>query len=136
MYMDVDNNMLRERYFSSHNSPYEKISKVSKHIKFTNPQTFEKELLQLYSECGTNNLPGIYRLVHESFMDQKMTLSHSENYKHIYAGICGDYEVEGAQTHFNHPRPTVSLYNEEVNLDNWSSLAIFKRGTSTALFRI
>ena len=27
-------------------------------------------------------------------------------------------------------------YNEENNLDNWSSLAIFKRGTSTALFRI
>jgi hypothetical protein len=136
MDMDVDNHMLLEKYFSTHNSPYEKTFRVSKHTKFANPQTFEKVLLQLYSECGTNNLPAIYKVVHESFMDQEMTLSHSENYKHIYAGVCGDYDIEAAQTHFFHPRPTVSLYNEENNLDNWSSLAIFKRGTSTAFFRI
>ena len=43
--MDVDNNMLLERYFSSHNSPYEKTYKVSKHIKFVEPQSFEKDLL-------------------------------------------------------------------------------------------
>ena len=31
--------------------------------------------------------------------------------------------------------PKVKLF-ENINLDKWSSLAILKRGTSTALFRI
>ena len=74
--MDVDNNILLERYFSSHNSPYEKTHKVSKHVKFAEPQDFQKKLLQLYSESGTNNLPAIYNLVENTFGDQDMVLSH------------------------------------------------------------
>tara|TARA_Y100001951_G_C11099849_1_gene161418 strand:+ start:166 stop:570 length:405 start_codon:yes stop_codon:yes gene_type:complete len=134
--MDVDNNMLLERYFSSHNSPYEKTYKVSKHIKFVEPQSFEKDLLNLYSESGTNNLPAIYNIVENAFKDQEMTLSHSEKYNHTYVGVNGDYEIEAVQTHFLHPRPKVDLYSESRDLSNWTSLAIFKRNTGTALFRI
>ena len=134
--MDVDNNILLERYFSSHNSPYEKTYKVSKHVKFAEPQDFQKKLLQLYSESGTNNLPAIYNLVENTFGDQNMVLSHSESYSHIYAGVNGDYEIEGIQRHFLHPRPKVKLYSEQGDLSKWQSLAIFKRGTGTALFRI
>jgi|TARA_R110002050_G_scaffold10373_9_gene35483 hypothetical protein len=134
--MDVDNNILLERYFSSHNSPYEKTYKVSKHIKFAAPQDFQKKLLNLYSESGTSNLPAIYKLVEETFHDQDMVLSHSENYKHIYAGVNGDYDIEGIQRHFLHPRPSLKLYGESGDLSEWQSLAICKRGTATALFRI
>jgi len=136
MYMDYDNNMLLEKYFSSHSSPYERTNKVSKHVKFVNPDiNFEKKLLEIYSVSGTNNLPSIYKIVHENFKDVEMSLSHSEGYKHIYCSILGDYELEGCQVHFLHPRPKVSLY-ENASLEKWSSLAIFKKGTSTALFRI
>ena len=65
-----------------------------------------------------------------------MVLSHSENYKHIYAGVNGDYDIEGIQRHFLHPRPSLKLYGESGDLSEWQSLAICKRGTATALFRI
>ena len=138
--MDADNKIMLERYFgggmySPINSPYEKINNASKHIKFVETQDFEKELIRIYSESGTSNLPAIYNLIKENFNDQMMHLSHSENFKHIYCGVNGDYEFEGAQTHFYHPRPKVDLYNENGNLDNWSSLAILKKGSGTALFR-
>jgi|GEM_PF-4528421 len=133
--MDNDNKMLLEKYFSTHNSPYEKTNRVSKTVKFVQPQSFEQDLMKLYSESGTTNLPAIYKLVQENFKDVEMSLSHSDKYSHIYCASVGDYEVEASQIHFLHPRPKVSLY-ENTSLDKWSSLAIFKRGTSTALFRI
>lgn len=133
--MDADNHLLVERYFSTNNSPYEKVTGTSKHVKFASSQTFQSDLLKIYSESGTSNLPSIYKLVHENFKDVEMSLSHSEGYKHLYCAAIGDYEIEGSQVHFLHPRPKVSLY-ENTSLDKWSSLAIFKRGTSTALFRI
>ena len=82
--MDADNHLLLEKYFSTHNSPYEKVSKTSKHVKFASPQTFQTDLLKIYSESGTSNLPSIYRLVHETFRDVEMSLSHSDKYSHIY----------------------------------------------------
>ena len=109
---------------------------VDQHIKFAAPQDFQKKLLNLYSESGTSNLPAIYKLVEETFHDQDMVLSHSENYKHIYAGVNGDYDIEGIQRHFLHPRPSLKLYGESGDLSEWQSLAICKRGTATALFRI
>jgi hypothetical protein len=133
--MDKDNNILLEKYFSTHNSPYEKVNKVSKFTKFADQSDFESKLLKLYSESGTNNIPSIYNLVFESFKDVKLKLSHSEGYTHLYCNIIGDYEIEASQVHFLHPRPEVSLY-ENASLDKWTSLAILKRGTSTALFRI
>ena len=129
MDMDVDNHMLLEKYFSTHNSPYEKTFRVSKHTKFANPQTFEKVLLQLYSECGTNNLPAIYKVVHESFMDQEMTLSHSENYKHIYAGVCGDYDIEAAQTHFFHPIFSPTFFHPNFFLTKTNPTQIYFKKT-------
>ena len=133
--MDKDNNILLEKYFSTHSSPYEKVNKVSKHIKFSEPINFEKKLLELYQASGTNNLPSIYKLLHESFSDVEMQLNFSERYTHVYCTNVGDYDIEGSQIHFLHPRPKVKLF-ENINLDKWSSLAILKRGTSTALFRI
>lgn len=133
--MDTDNHLILERYFSTNNSPYEKSAGVSKHIKFITPQDFESKLMKLYSESGTSNLPSIYNLLHENFKDVNMKLSHSEGYKHLYCSVVGDYEIEGCQIHFLHPRPECTLY-ENTSLDKWSSLTIFKRGTSTALFRI
>ena len=139
--MDADNHLMLERYFSGGmfspiNSPAEKINNRSKHVKFVEPQNFEKQLMEIYSASGTNNLPAIYNLVKENFSEMEMQLSHSENFKHIYCCVNGDYEIEGVQTHLLRPRPRVSLYNESENLNDWVSLAIFKRGTSTALFRI
>ena len=133
--MDADNHLILERYFSTHNSPYEKSVGASKYIKFTQPQDFESKLVKIYSESGTSNLPSIYSLLHENFKDATMKLSHSEGYRHLYCSVIGDYEIEGCQVHFLHPRPECDLY-ENTSLDKWVSLTIFKRGTSTALFRI
>lgn len=133
--MDADNKLILERYYSSHNSPYEKITGTSKHTKFSEPQDFESKLMKLYSESGSSNVKSIYNLLHENFKDVDMKLSHSEGYKHLYCSVIGDYEIEGCQVHFLHPRPQCKLY-ENSSLDKWASLTIFKRGTSTALFRI
>ncbi len=133
--MDLDNKILLERYFNTSNSPYEKTNRVSKHLKFVEPDNFEKDLMKLYSESGTSNLPSIYKLISENFNSVELSLSHTERYKHIYRGSSKGYDLEGAQVHFLHPRPRVNLY-EDSNLNKWSSLAIFKKGTSTALFRI
>lgn len=135
--MDKDNNLLLEKYFSSHNSPYEKQTGTSKFIKFADSNNFETRLLELYNETHTNSVYDVYNLVYENFKDVTMQLSRTSGYKHIYTSILGDYDIEGCQTHFLRPRPKVQLYEDNSdNLSKWVSLAIFKRGTSTALFRI
>ena len=133
--MDVDNLILLEKYFSTHNSPYEKKSRRSTHIKFATENNFEKKLISIYNESGTNNVPAIYNLLFENFQTVEMQLSHSEKYSHIYVACVGDYDIEGSQVHFMHPKPRVNLY-EQNKLNKWCSLAIFKKGTSTTLFRI
>lgn len=134
--MDIDNQLIVERYYgTTHNSPYEKTMGISKHTKFVEPQNFESKLMTIYSESGTSNVASIYKLLHENFKNVDMQLSHSEGYKHLYCAVVGDYEIEGCQVHFLHPKPKVTLY-ENTSLDKWSSLTIFKRGTSTALFRL